>query len=243
MSESRTRVDQLRETDNKYEDSIYDLAKEEDQFRDKLKEERVTGKATDRLANLYADKALESMEREKNKYIDEMTGLPNRNSFLEHLPEMINLMVREGGDGVLLMLDFDNFKAINDTYGHQAGDQAIKALSAIVAKYCRRQSDLIYRFGGDEFVVFMSHTNMREAQKRADKIRIIKGGDGQEVAIRATISIGCASAADLVDLKNKTSQQIVDELERRADTALYASKKGGRNRVMTYDDKLPVKEK
>jgi diguanylate cyclase (GGDEF)-like protein len=246
------RVEDLRKTDNKYEDSIHDLAVAEDEHRGELKSD---GFVERDLLNKYGDKhstvVLEKIEAEKKKWIDEMTGLRNKNAFNEELPNIVSLELRSGQHCAMLMLDFDHFKKVNDEYGHDAGDQALKQLATII-KNSVRNSDLMYRYGGEEFVVFLPDTDSSQARIVAEKIRanaadsimhINANSQGdleqKEIILKKTISIGMVSSDQLDAWKDNgknNSESIRDEMLKKADSALYEAKNGGRNRVNVWNE-------
>ena len=155
---------------------------------------------------------------------DPLTGILNRRHFLEQLGRERLRAMRYGTTVSLLILDIDHFKRINDTYGHPVGDEAIKALAGTAGK-CLRPTDLIARFGGEEFVVMLPHTDEAGAVMAAERIReavgkIVVPAGTQDV--RFTVSIGATTHARGVT---------VDQLLECVDKALYAAKNGGRNQV------------
>jgi len=134
---------------------------------------------------------------------------------------------RYGSQISLLFLDVDHFKKVNDTHGHHAGDVVIKKMAEIV-KENTRGSDLVARFGGDEFIVLITSTTEEQAVSYAEKLReMVSAADiaipGTEVPVRITVSGGLAMFP--------THGQSTAELFRAADDALYESKQEGRNRI------------
>jgi diguanylate cyclase (GGDEF)-like protein len=161
---------------------------------------------------------------------DGLTGLFNRRVFDEMLsiegqrPELMPLS--------LLLIDLDNFKGVNDTFGHPAGDQVLATVGRILREGCRG-SDLVARYGGEEFAVMLPVTPAAGAFEVAQRLRNRLAAttfvfDGQPV--RLTASIGVASLTDV----RKSS---IGELVRRADHALYRAKKSGKNRTLIYAPK------
>jgi diguanylate cyclase (GGDEF)-like protein len=156
---------------------------------------------------------------------DFLTGLPNRRHFLQRAEQEIARARRYGHALSLLMIDIDHFKAINDGFGHPAGDRAIVA----VARHCAetgRSSDLAGRLGGEEFAMLLPEAGQAEAQAVAERLRqgaqslqVIE--EGRLVPIRVSIGIACLEAADTGP----------DTLLARADRALYAAKHAGRDCV------------
>ena len=161
---------------------------------------------------------------------DGLTGLYNRRYLSVHLDGLV-ARAAEGGLGPsLLMLDIDNFKRINDTFGHAAGDVVLREVAARVSRHVR-PFDLFARYGGEEFVVVLPETPQRIAEAVAERLRMIVAEAPFELGeppVRAavTVSIGLAVFEDA----KETSASLL----RRADAALYAAKAAGRNRVITY---------
>jgi len=158
--------------------------------------------------------------------IDYLTRVPNRRALEQRLNEALALYKRHGRQFGLLMLDLDHFKALNDTYGHIAGDKVLRALAAtLVAEV--RSSDLVARYGGEEFAVLLPETPLQESLVVAEKLRVAVEQQSTEHAgdwIGITVSIGIAevTAADVY----------VETVVARADAALYGAKSAGRNRVV-----------
>lgn len=171
-------------------------------------------------------------ELERLTLIDPMTNLYNRRYFLEASKVSFELAKRNGEELSVLMLDIDNFKNINDTYGHKAGDEVIVTLADKLVEYTRK-NDLLFRFGGEEFVVLLLDTDIDEASNIAQNIRekieklTIDITDAKE--IKFTVSIGVSKVC--ID-DSCTTEDAVN----RADKALYEAKNSGRNRVVVYSD-------
>jgi two-component system cell cycle response regulator len=162
---------------------------------------------------------------------DELTGLYHRRYLFVHLDELIQRVNQDGINAAVLLFDIDNFKQVNDTYGHAAGDDVLRELAARTT-HCVRSVDLVARRGdgaGDEFVVVMPEIDITIAAGVAERLRAevarepftIKS-DGRKLSV--TISIGVAAAA--------TGSDDRDRLLSRADDALYAAKTRGRNCVI-----------
>lgn len=153
---------------------------------------------------------------------DGMTGVLNREGFFQSVRD--TAMLARGG--TLLVIDVDHFKAINDSFGHQTGDEALKMISAAVAG-CIRDGDLIGRIGGEEFAVFLTGADEAEATVIAEHIRAAvarlfltaEGGERRGL----TVSIGGAAGQHGIPLA---------QLMRQADRRLYEAKRHGRNRVV-----------
>jgi diguanylate cyclase (GGDEF)-like protein len=157
---------------------------------------------------------------------DPLTGLHNRRAFSEALAQSLAREERQGGRLGLVMLDLDHFKKLNDTFGHPAGDAALKNAAQVLGRRLRR-GDLAARYGGEEFVMMLPGTSETGALGFAERLReaieqstIEFGGD----TLRVTASLGVAIwPGDAVDGEG---------LLAAADRALYVAKSGGRNRVV-----------
>ena len=159
---------------------------------------------------------------------DALTGLHNRRYMEMHLVGLVDQAQARGKPLSVLVLDIDYFKSINDTYGHDAGDDVLREFGTRVRKSIRG-IDLACRFGGEEFVVVMPETEVSIAAIVAERLRRRVGGEPFMIAAKAagltvTISIGIAGLGGPKDTANA--------LIKRADQALYAAKRDGRNRVM-----------
>ena len=162
------------------------------------------------------------------KWVDPLTGVSNRIYFLQRFESEIRRTENYRQALALLMFDIDEFKKINDTHGHYAGDVVIKKMAEIVRKNTRGY-DLVGRYGGDEFMVLITSTTEEQAASFAEHLRNkISTTDiaipGTDVPVRITISGGLAMFP--------THGQSTTELFRAADEALYESKRQGRNRVL-----------
>lgn len=194
------------------------------------------GKATHyvgAISDLSLRKAAEAKIQHLAFY-DSITGLPNRRLFIDRLSHALAGIVRLQRNGALLFIDLDNFKALNDTYGHYQGD----LLLVLVAKRlteCIREGDTLARLGGDEFVVMLQDLsdNLNEAAARAES-----KGERILSALRKPYQLDDlthhCSASLGITLFN-SSNDSVDELLKRADMALYKAKNDGRNTLRFYD--------
>jgi diguanylate cyclase (GGDEF)-like protein/putative nucleotidyltransferase with HDIG domain len=166
-------------------------------------------------AQLYA-------QVEQKSRIDGLTGLFNRRHFEERLNEEVSRHSRYGDVFSIFMIDLDNFKAYNDTYGHPAGDILLGQTGKII-KSSIRNVDHAFRYGGDEFVVILPQTAMDDAYVVAERVRGQIAGEMGKRAIAVTCSIGLASYP--------TDGVVADELVDAADNALYHAKRTGGNRI------------
>jgi diguanylate cyclase (GGDEF)-like protein len=160
-------------------------------------------------------------------FSDPLTGLYNRRYIIEKLPvDLLNtaLLSKEIS---IIMADIDFFKAVNDNYGHLAGDQTLKTVAEILSGYIKRGSDWIARYGGEEFLVCMPGSNLETARTTAEYMRksleksVIRY-DGKEFCVTASFGI--------YNMKS-TGSESADDLLKHADEKLYLAKRNGRNRV------------
>lgn len=163
---------------------------------------------------------------------DQLTGLPNRALFFDRLEQALALCRREGAGLALLFIDLDKFKEVNDSLGHDAGDQLLRK-SASRMQSCIRESDCVGRIGGDEFVVFLRGVeNRRAAELGAEKLRA-----ALELPFLLADHEAHISASIGIALFPEHSAES-GELARCADAAMYRSKAQGRNRFSIYDPGL-----
>jgi diguanylate cyclase (GGDEF)-like protein len=153
---------------------------------------------------------------------DALTGLPNRRSLDQALAAQLAMAQREGRPFSVLMLDLDHFKAVNDTHGHGVGDAVLRAFAQRIQGQLRR-SDVCFRYGGEEFVVVLAGTASEVALDTAERLRLAVAGAPLVPGVAVTVSVGSASWHEGEDAA---------ALLARADTALYAAKRAGRDRVM-----------
>lgn len=156
--------------------------------------------------------------------LDSLTQLANRAYFDERLVEMINIQRRYKETFSVLLVDVDNFKGINDKYGHQAGDRILKGI-AFNLRAALRESDVVARFGGDEFAMLLYRSNGRSAVEVANKICHAQQQSSfvlDGVSVNVTLSIGVAEVS---------GEDTAETLLKRADLALYRVKSEGRNGV------------
>ena len=158
---------------------------------------------------------------------DGLTGLYNHRHFHERIALEVERSQRSGLPLSLLMLDVDHFKQFNDTFGHPAGDEVLRQLARVLTD-TRRANDVVARYGGEEFAVILVDTAKFTAAKVAERVRErVAGHDFSDAAPRAgrlSVSVGVATFPD--------DGTDAEALVRAADTALYAAKRAGRNRVV-----------
>jgi len=165
---------------------------------------------------------------------DGLTGIHNRRRFDEHLQRAWQQGVRDHKPLALLFADIDHFKKYNDRYGHQAGDEVMKAVAGVLARFARRPLDLAARYGGEEFAVLLYDATREHAANIGEEIlRDVRAlriphADSEAGGI-LTISIGVAS---VVPVARRSSAGFVQ----LADQALYAAKDGGRNQAQLLEE-------
>ena len=171
---------------------------------------------------------------------DPLTQAWNRRYFEKVVPQKIASLISSAKYFSLLMIDADKFKNVNDTYGHKTGDKVLIEI-VDVCSHSLRNNDLVCRFGGEEFMIYLEDTNSNSALKVAERLRnaiaesVVYSDNNDE--IKVTVSIGVVSS-------EKTDS--LDVLLRQADDAMYLAKHNGRNRVEFYDEnkvKAIMKEK
>jgi diguanylate cyclase (GGDEF)-like protein len=165
---------------------------------------------------------------------DPLTGLYNRRHLLGSLDAEWSRFQRYYRSVSVLMLDIDHFKSVNDRYGHAIGDEAIKAVAAACLDG-KRKSDVVGRFGGEEFAILLPETSLSRARIVAERIRKRVMGSrivAHQVQFGVTVSIGIAEAT--------VSMSGIDALMSAADHALYQAKAEGRNRCVAWSPPPPM---
>ena len=192
-----------------------------------------TGSSIDRLRQRTKKQTIDLQEAlEINKRLattDELTGLYNRRYFMDKLAMQKALSERNKADFVICYCDLDNFKRINDTFGHHPGDIVLQKFSQIL-KSLIREVDFAARFGGEEFVCLLVDTDLKNAKKITERIRIsLANYNFNDIApsLRATVSIG---------ITNFKQFNTIQETLMNADNRMYLAKKLGRNKVIAVDE-------
>jgi diguanylate cyclase (GGDEF)-like protein len=162
-------------------------------------------------------------------YTDPLTGVPNRRQLFARLEQEWTRSLRFGDEMSLLMIDLDLFKGVNDTFGHQVGDSVLRGIALVLRRNVRKV-DTVARYGGEEFCVVLPRVAKAEAMEVAEKLRRAVAatplpGPAGQTPVRLTISVGVASyGVDAHDMPT---------LIEKADQALYAAKRAGRNAVQS----------
>jgi diguanylate cyclase (GGDEF)-like protein len=178
--------------------------------------------------------AQELEDARRESAIDGLTGLANRKSLDEYLPRCLELHTLLGQPACLLLVDVDNFKKVNDTHGHPVGDLVLKQIALAMAKTFLRRVDFVCRYGGDEFVVVLREASLENGLALAEKLRRVVAelrttelaeamGPQPEHAALVSVSVGVATLG-----AGDTATSWI----KRADEALYAAKRAGRDCVM-----------
>ena len=163
---------------------------------------------------------------EEAAFTDHMTGLANRRRFERQLEREVSRTLRYERPFSLLILDIDNFKLVNDTFGHSAGDDAIRRLSKALQEGTRG-IDLASRIGGEEFAILLVETGQEAAMEVAERLRLAIRDTNVPLVGRITASFGVAECP--------SSAQTATALLAAADAALYEAKRAGRDKVVAWE--------
>jgi diguanylate cyclase (GGDEF)-like protein len=164
---------------------------------------------------------------------DGLTGLKNRGAFDDYFPRLWQQALRDRRPLALLLIDVDHFKAYNDRYGHQAGDQALRRVAQAVQGFARRPLDIAARYGGEEFVIALFDLGSDHVREIADELRKAIHGlsilhEDSPTALYVTASVGVSIVVPRQDRSPEGAVQLADE-------ALYSAKRSGRNSVAVVD--------
>ena len=187
-----------------------------------------------RMVEIFAVCFENAINNEKVKLLgllDPLTGVHNRRYFDQRLAEEVSLSLRQHKPLSCLFLDIDHFKRFNDNYGHQVGDRVLQDVAGVI-KTQMRLSDVLGRYGGEEFAILLTNTAEKEAMDIAERIRHSVEAHRLELdntTLNITLSAGCSTLDTCPDhpCLDATGEQLVAA----ADSALYEAKEGGRNRV------------
>lgn len=191
-------------------------------------------KRADTILTRHEKERKENEEKIRHQaYHDMLTGLPNRDNFNERIEEAVKRVRRHKKTGALMFLDLDRFKLINDSLGHDAGDQLLRVTAKRIQS-CLREMDMAFRLSGDEFVVILEDMDKAEnaaviARRILEKMHVPVSLNGYEVIINISIGITCFPGDDDVD---------VDSIVKQADAAMYSAKETGHNQYEFFTQEM-----
>lgn len=181
---------------------------------------------------IYQQQLLASKkELEKLSLIDDLTHIPNRRAVMEQVDKQLHIHNRKHRELAMAIVDLDHFKEVNDTHGHQYGDEVLRKIAWLLADNLRGY-DLLGRYGGEEFLLVLPETSRDEAIEACERLRLAVEAHafrGREAPFSMTISIGIA-------WKGAETKGKFDQLFNAADQCLYRAKEGGRNRVVCQEE-------
>lgn len=196
------------------------------------------------IRNVSAENELQAKyyDRMRESIQDGLTGLFNKVYSEERLLRMIQLAYREEVPLSIVLCDIDFFKKVNDTKGHQAGDYVLSNVARLM-KDQGRESDIVGRFGGEEFLAILWNTNTEGALVFAERVRTAVAEanivfNGEKVGV--TVSLGTSTFIDTWNIKTE-AKRTMKELIASADEALYEAKRGGRNKTVQHTKSVPKK--
>ncbi len=190
------------------------------------------------LNHLSKSRAEVKRQNEELRYLatrDPLTNCLNRRAAFERFEHLIDASGKDGGPLCCIMTDIDHFKQVNDRYGHAAGDKVIQFVAKKLREVCRK-SDIVSRYGGEEFLLVLPNSDMDKSTLIAERIRVAIQDDFPK---QFTASRSLAVSLGVAMYEHGTESAL--ELVNRADQALYAAKLSGRNRVVRWDDPLVSK--
>ncbi len=180
----------------------------------------------------YVAESLRRLHHESR--LDSLTGLPNRRAMEENAADQLNMAARQARPCALLMLDIDHFKRLNDTWGHEAGDQALLVTGEFLLRTAREIGDSsVARIGGEEFALLLCNANVAAAHALAEQVRegiatLRIAVQQEQIGFTASVGISASRAGETNWLA----------MLRRADSAMYKAKREGRNRVTLCTEAL-----
>ena len=208
-----------------------EFARAKKEFTEKIRERDLYARELQVIRDLYKEK-LKEIELMKEEalllsYTDDLTGIYNHRFFIQQLTLEVERQKRYASPLALLMIDIDYFKHYNDTNGHLAGDQVLKAIAILIQRGVRH-SDIVARYGGEEFSAILINAGKEKAFEIAERVRRMVAdtripNEGAQPNRNLTVSIGVATFSPSVST--------LTDLIREADHALYRAKKAGRNRI------------
>ncbi len=238
-----------------YNDLIFFPEKESEKIPEKIRdllEENLGNLITENELHsshfiYYLKNAFNNLEKLSEKYhyqslTDELTGLNNRRHLYANYPSFIHLAKRQKVPICVMLIDVDDFKNINDNYGHQKGDEVLIRIAEVVKNFVRK-SDITIRFGGDEFLLLMYDSSVRTAMIVAESIReeinSIKFKDDNGNTFNIIISIGITGRKPGKEFNDDTDlDAYLEDIIKQADIDLYHAKYDQKNKVNIYNDGL-----
>ncbi|MFA7216924.1 MAG: GGDEF domain-containing protein [Candidatus Paceibacterota bacterium] len=232
----KSKLEEIEGQKSKLEEIAIELsAKLESQDKDFDKE--VITNLLKEIGDLRFEKKILEIE----KVTDDLTGLKKRNFFEELVSDRLGMIEKTRGEEMperrkedkgfedlsFVLCDLDHFKDINDTFGHEIGDEVLRKVSETL-KTSVRGGDIVCRWGGEEIAIALLGADKKGAVDKTEKLReLVQSLDFSIPGLKVTMSAGIASSLDDLDFK---------ELYKKADSALYEAKRGGRNKVVAYSD-------
>ena len=194
------------------------------------------------VENLLLKERIEYLEKQAG--IDQLTGASNRMVFERELEQALKIIRGEVEEhrasgkslsvGSIISIDIDHFKEVNDTLGHPAGDEVLRGIVSLLMKSVR-ETDTVARVGGEELMVLIPGADEGVALREAEKLRV----KIEELSFHSYPELKVTASFGVISSKNSTNAKILYEL---VDKALYAAKRGGRNRVEIYKEKSENRE-
>lgn len=176
-------------------------------------------------------------ELKRFAYLDGLTQVANRRRFEHFLNQEWRRLMREQSSMAIIMVDIDHFKAYNDLYGHQAGDDCLRRVAGILRSAIQRPADIVARYGGEEFVLVLPNTGIKGAETIAERIRVLLRQSqiphkGSPTGKLLTLSLG-------IGTMYPHPLKAPDDLVKIADQALYQAKENGRDRIVVFPSQKP----
>lgn len=214
-------LDGVENMEEKYETHVNEFIRGLMKYGETIPDAELLG---DTLQGLWKDN--KRLAREST--LDLLTGILNRRGFFNAVNPMLHLAHRKHFKVSIMLADIDHFKKVNDSYGHQKGDEVLKYVASIINSSIRK-SDIAGRYGGEEFIIYADCRDMSAEQAVAEKIRKnIETKTEDALGIKVTVSIGVASA-----FISSYAEKDIMALVNKADQNLYKAKAEGRNRIVS----------
>jgi diguanylate cyclase (GGDEF)-like protein len=173
---------------------------------------------------------------EKMSITDDLTQVFNRRYFHDRLDGEIERARRYDHPVSLFLMDIDHFKRINDKYGHQTGDEVLRAIGGIL-RSSTRSVDIVARYGGEEFVALLPETGQETARMTAEKLRAAIEHHSFFPQGRSVFHVTASFGVSSLDMTGKKDTDVADRIVKMADDAMYQAKQEGRNRVVVYSER------